>query len=106
MCLLTPVIDDHVSYMRNRYGLRDWNLWEWGPFAYRFPLWILFLAAAIPTNIVRRFVPKFPRGHCRRCGYTLKGLTEATCPECGAQVERAIFEPPQRTPKEFRAFLR
>lgn len=47
------------------------------------PLWSLFLAVAVPTLLVWRFVPKFQRGHCRRCGYNLKGLTEARCPECG-----------------------
>ena len=42
-----------------------------------------FLAVAVLTLLVWRFMPKFPRGHCRRCGYNLKGLTEARCPECG-----------------------
>ena len=51
------------------------------------PLIYPFLAAAIPTLLVWRFVPKFPRGHCRRCGYNLKGLTEARCPECGKPFE-------------------
>ncbi len=51
------------------------------------PLWPLFLAVAIPTLLVWRFVPKFPRGHCRRCGYNLTGLTEARCPECGQPFE-------------------
>ena len=51
------------------------------------PLWIPPLAVAIPTILVWRFVPKFPRGHCRRCGYNLTGLTEARCPECGQPFE-------------------
>lgn len=27
--------------------------------------------------------PQYPRGHCARCGYCLRGLLEARCPECG-----------------------
>ncbi len=74
-----------------------WNLWEvYGPLWDVFlgsgeilvPVYALFLAVAVPTLLVWRFLPKFPRGHCRRCGYNLKGLTEARCPECGARFER------------------
>jgi predicted amidophosphoribosyltransferase len=46
----------------------------------RLPKFILW---TVPTLLVWRFLPKFPRGHCRRCGYNLKGLTEPRCPECG-----------------------
>ncbi len=53
------------------------------------PLWLPVLLAAIPTFLVWRFVPKFARGHCRRCGYNLTGLTEARCPECGAEFGEA-----------------
>ena len=49
------------------------------------PLYASFLAVATPTLLVWRFVAKFPRGHCRRCGYNLTGLSEARCPECGAE---------------------
>ena len=50
-----------------------------------FTLWMPFAAVAVPTLPVRRFVPKPPKpGHCR-CGYNLKGLTEARCPECGME---------------------
>ncbi len=52
------------------------------------PLIKPFAAVAIPTLRAWRFVPKFPRGHCRRCGYNLTGLTEARCPECGQPFER------------------
>ena len=68
-----------------------WNLWDAldpiGGQGIFIPLYALFLAVAIPTLFVWRFVPKFPRGHCRRCGYNLKGLTEARCPECGTEFE-------------------
>ena len=56
------------------------NLDKWTEFS----LLAVLLLVAIPTLLVWRFVPKFPRGHCRRCGYNLTGLTEARCPECGA----------------------
>ncbi len=47
------------------------------------PLVYPFAAVAVPTLLFWRFVPKFPSGHCQRCGYNLTGLTEARCPECG-----------------------
>ena len=56
------------------------------------PLYALFLAVALPTLLVWRFVPKFPRGHCRSCGYNLKGLTEPRCPECGTGFGRDTLE--------------
>ena len=34
-----------------------------------------------------RFWPRFPLGHCRRCGYNLFGLQDARCPECGTGFE-------------------
>ena len=46
---------------------------------------IPWLTAAVSTLLVWRFWLKFPRGHCQRCGYHLKGLTEARCPECGTR---------------------
>ena len=64
-------------------GLSLWNKWRLRSANYTIPFYALFLASAIPTLLVWRFVPKFPRGHCRRCGYNLTGLTEARCPECG-----------------------
>jgi hypothetical protein len=52
------------------------------------PLYILLLAAALPTLLVWWFWPKPPKpGHCR-CGYDLTGNTSGVCPECGAEVSR------------------
>jgi hypothetical protein len=57
-------------------SLALWNVWELSPYI-NFPLYAVFLAAAVPTLLVWRFVPKFPRGHCRRCGYNLIAPGEA-----------------------------
>ena len=65
------------------WSLERWNGWDRGAGFVEFPLYAVFLAVTIPTLLVWRFVPKFPRGHCRRCGYNLTGLREARCPECG-----------------------
>ena len=58
-----------------------------------------------------RAVSDVARYACLGCGQSLYGhidgeSPEVTCPECGARIKRAIFEPPYRTPREFRAFLR
>ena len=58
-----------------------------------------------------RAVSDIARYACPSCGQSLYGHIEdksidITCPECGARVERAIFQPPYRTSREFRAFLR
>ncbi len=58
-----------------------------------------------------RAVSDVARYACPACGQSLYGhiddeSPEITCPECGARVERAIFEVPYKTPREFRAFLR
>ena len=58
-----------------------------------------------------RAVSDIARYACPNCGQSLYGhLDEESvsvrCPECGAQIQRAIFEPPHRTPPEFRAFFR
>ncbi len=74
-----------------------WNLWDvLGPFWDVFlgpgggifiPLYALFLAVALPTLLVWRLIPKFPRGHCRQCGYNLEGNTSGVCPECGECID-------------------
>ena len=67
-----------------RPSWRWWMNWSVGWRYSHLPLYAVFAVVAIPTLLVWRFVPKFPRGHCQRCGYNLTGLTEARCPECGA----------------------
>ena len=64
-----------------------WRNFGWIHYAH-VSLFSPFAIVATPTLLVWRFVPKFPRGHCRRCGYNLTGLTEARCPECGTEFEK------------------
>ncbi len=53
-------------------------------FYLQIPLWMpLLLIASVTAWLWRLDRPWPPPGHCRRCGYNLKGLTEARCPECG-----------------------
>ena len=80
--------NDTLSAFRHPPGWHSWNAWRahW-PTPLEVPLYAALGAVAVPTLLVWRFVPKFPRGHCRRCGYNLKGLTETRCPECGQPFE-------------------
>lgn len=34
-----------------------------------------------------RYWPVFPAGHCKNCGYNLRGLPIPRCPECGAAFD-------------------
>ncbi len=45
------------------------------------------------TFVRKRYWPVYPPGHCRRCGYDLRGQIELRCPECGTSFERAESEP-------------
>ncbi len=69
-----------------RPNLALWNQWRWTPYV-ELPLYAVFLVVAVPTLLVWRFVPRFPRGHCRRCGYNLKYNTSGLCPECGECID-------------------
>ena len=88
------------------YWLNDKALKRHGVFSYLQTTW--------GGDIMRshlRAVSDVARYACPACGQSLYGhiddeSPEVTCPECGARVKRAIFEPPYRTPKEFRAFLK
>ena len=69
-------------------GLSRWNRWDDETIGYHeFPLYVPFLAVAVPTLLLRRFRPKpLKPGHCR-CGYDLTGNTSGVCPECGIEVQ-------------------
>ena len=51
------------------------------------PLWLPFLAVAIPTAwLFLRDRKRIPPGHCQKCGYDLTGNTSGRCSECGNPV--------------------
>ena len=78
-----------LTLRKPTWNLSGWNAWTWSRQSryIAVPLYAVFLAVAIPTLLVWRFVPKFPRGHCQRCGYNLTGNVSGTCPECGRALE-------------------
>lgn len=48
---------------------------------------IVIASAAVVFVLRRSKDPRRLPGHCKQCGYNLKGLREpARCPECGAGV--------------------
>lgn len=58
------------------YGLRVMNVF--------IPLWLPLLPLLILAAVViYRDRTRRPPGHCRKCGYDLKGNTTGRCPECG-----------------------
>lgn len=50
------------------------------------PLWLPFLAAALPTGVLWHRDRRPPPGHCQACGYNLTGNTSGVCPECGEPI--------------------
>jgi len=46
---------------------------------------VINCAGAIASLVVK---PRRKLGHCRHCGYNLRGLTEPRCPECGTPFGR------------------
>lgn len=52
-----------------------------------FPMWMFLLATLIPTAIAWRRLRRPLPGHCRQCGYNLKGNKSGTCPECGREID-------------------
>ncbi|HWL95290.1 MAG TPA: protein kinase [Phycisphaerae bacterium] len=58
---------------------------------YFIPLgWPLLLAAGIVSFFFWRPIRIFAPHHCQSCGYSLRGITTAICPECGNKNEGAI----------------
>ncbi len=49
-------------------------------------LWPIAVVCTLPLLVfgVLCLRKRYPEGHCRRCGYDLRGLSGEKCPECGA----------------------
>lgn len=61
--------------------------------------WVLLTAGytllfgVVTHALARRFVrPSLLQLTCDKCGYSLRGLTEARCPECGTSFDPAILD--------------
>ena len=52
------------------------------------PLYMVLIAVGIPTAWLWWRDRRYPKGHCRSCGYNLTGNTSGVCPECGTPVNR------------------
>ncbi len=48
------------------------------------PLWVVVSLLVVPTVILWYRDRPPPKGHCRDCGYDLRGNESGVCPECGA----------------------
>ncbi|MCH7872044.1 MAG: hypothetical protein IID33_10130 [Planctomycetes bacterium] len=94
---LTILLDDPLPapfvIQPHAAGMYRWDemATDWTSFA-ELPLVTLLFAVAVPTLLVQHFVPKFPRGCCRRCGYDLAGNLSGTCPECGQSSASGRYE--------------
>ena len=54
---------------------------------FEIPLWLPFLAIAIPTAYLFHRDRPLP-GHCQGCEYNLTGNESGVCPECGTSAEK------------------
>jgi hypothetical protein len=53
------------------------------------PFWLLCLPILLVTAVLWYLKPVVPAGHCRKCGYNLKGNVSGRCPECGMPVPQS-----------------
>lgn len=76
------------------FDVRRWSFdylpsGEFQPFGWlMIPLSPILLAIAIPTAWLWHRDRRHPPGHCRKCGYNLKGNVTGVCSECGGKFER------------------
>lgn len=57
----------------------------------KLPLWVPFLATALPTLLLYRVARRRRLfGHCPSCKYDLTGNTSGTCPECGKVIPERV----------------
>lgn len=77
-----------VAHMNGQIR-RMWLLCTAAPIVWLVMFVIGALVISLCVCIRKRRWPQYPRGHCAQCGYCLRGLREARCPECGSP-----FQPP------------
>ena len=63
-----------------------WYMWLLPEFKRGVPVWIPFLAFAVPTAFLWYRDRRPSKGHCQQCGYDLTGNVSGKCPECGSTV--------------------
>jgi hypothetical protein len=86
------VLFDHLLFGRNNPYV---DLWDLGGYC---GACVWFVATAfIWRGAATGFVPTLP---CPKCGYDLRGLHEARCPECGTvyTLEELVCPPQHRPP--------
>ncbi len=75
-----------IEIMPWTYGV-FWGQQYRGYVAVHMPLWIPFAATALPACLLWRLDRRrYPKGHCRKCGYNLTGNVSGRCPECGEAI--------------------
>jgi hypothetical protein len=72
-------VDDEDAVVEPRYdGSDHWTA------DIMLPMWMITLPLALTTAwLWYRARPAIPPGHCAKCGYDLRRLESARCPECG-----------------------
>jgi predicted RNA-binding Zn-ribbon protein involved in translation (DUF1610 family) len=73
---------------------------------------ISYLQVSLGGDMMRRHlrsVSETARHACPACGQSLFGHLQGAgstvrCPECAAEIDRRLFEPPYRVPKPYRLF--
>ncbi len=74
-----------------RPALRTFLIGEIRPATQTESLFVIAIPATVPLTLSAALIGfsfwrRYPKGHCARCGYDLKGIADQ-CPECGRMVQ-------------------